>query len=89
MSAIGGSHERLGWIWRVGGVLVLLLVLVIAGLMFYASTPHFANLVRLKVITVLEDATGGRVEIAVFALELAPSRRGSGWPDHPWSGGPG
>ena len=51
------------WILRVGGVLVLLLVLVVVGLMFYASTPHFANVVRMKVITVLEDATGGRVEL--------------------------
>ena len=65
-----GSHERLGaavsawsWIWRIGGVLALLLVLVVAGLLFYASTPHFANIVRQRVITVLEDATGGRVEI--------------------------
>ena len=52
-----------GWVWRVGGVLVLLLFLVVAGLMFYASTPHFLNLVRQRVITVLEDATGGRVEL--------------------------
>jgi translocation and assembly module TamB len=52
-----------GWIWRVGGVLVLLLALVVGGLMFYASTPHFANIVRQKVITVLEDATGGRVDL--------------------------
>ena len=59
-----------GWIWRVGGVLVLLLVLVIAGLLFYASTPHFANIVRQKVITVLEDATGGRVEIQSMRWNL-------------------
>src|SRR6201996_4592149 len=52
-----------GWVLRVGGVLLLLLVLVVAGLMFYASTPHFANVVRQKVVTVLEDATGGRVEL--------------------------
>src|ERR1700761_6945919 len=52
-----------GWVLRVGGVLLLLLVLVVAGLMFYASTPHFANVVRQKVVTVLEDATGGRGEI--------------------------
>ncbi len=38
--------------------------LVIAGLLvFYASTPHFSNLLRQKVIAVLEDATGGRVEL--------------------------
>jgi len=52
-----------GWVWRVGGVLVLLLFLVVAGLMFYASTPHFLNLVSRRVVTVLEDATGGRVEL--------------------------
>ncbi len=59
-----------GWIWRVGGVLVLLLVLVVGGLLFYASTPHFANIVRQKVITVLEDATGGRVEIQSLRWNL-------------------
>ncbi|MGC2399679.1 MAG: translocation/assembly module TamB domain-containing protein [Acidobacteriaceae bacterium] len=52
-----------GWILRVGGTIVLLLVLVVGGLLFYASTPHFANIVRMRVINVLEDATGGRVEL--------------------------
>jgi translocation and assembly module TamB len=51
------------WVLRIGGILLLLLFLVVAGLMFYASTPYFANVVRQKVVTVLEDATGGRVEI--------------------------
>jgi translocation and assembly module TamB len=59
-----------GWIWRVGGVLVLLVALVVGGLMFYASTPHFANIVRQKVITVLEDATGGRVELQSLRWNL-------------------
>jgi translocation and assembly module TamB len=59
-----------GWTWRVGGVLLLLLVLVVAGLLFYASTPHFANIVRQKVVTVLEDATGGRVEIKSLRWNL-------------------
>jgi translocation and assembly module TamB len=52
-----------GYMWRVSGSLLLLLVLVIAGLLFYASTAHFSNLVRQKVVSVLEDATGGRVEL--------------------------
>ena len=79
-----------GWIWRVGGVLACCCCfLVVGGLLFYASTPHFANIVRQRVISVLEDATGGRVETAVLALEPAPSRGGSGWPDHPRAGGPG
>src|ERR1700730_13014823 len=58
------------WIWRGGGTLLLLLFLVIAGLLFYASTPHFANIVRQKVVTVLEDATGGRVEIQSLRWNL-------------------
>ncbi len=52
-----------GYFWRVGGALLLLLVLVIGGLLFYASTAHFSNLVRQRVINVLQDATGGRVEL--------------------------
>jgi translocation and assembly module TamB len=58
------------WIWRVGGTLMLLLVLVVAGLLFYASTQHFANIVRQKVVTVLEDATGGRVELQSLRWNL-------------------
>src|ERR1700691_484039 len=52
-----------GYVWRVGGALLLLLVLVIGGLLFYASTAHFSSLVRQRVINVLQDATGGRVEL--------------------------
>jgi translocation and assembly module TamB len=60
----------LGYFWRVGGSLLLLLVLVIAGLLFYASTPHFSNQVRQRVITVLRDATGGRVEVQSLRWNL-------------------
>ena len=49
--------------WKASAILLALLVLVVAGLLFYASTAHFANLVRQKVVSVLEDATGGRVEV--------------------------
>ena len=59
-----------GWIWRVGGVLVLLLLVIVGGLLFYASTQHFANNIRQRVITVLEDATGGRVEINSLTWNL-------------------
>jgi translocation and assembly module TamB len=52
-----------GYFWRVGGALLLLVVLVIGGLLFYASTPHFSNFVRQRVVNVLQDATGGRVEL--------------------------
>src|SRR6202451_1393412 len=59
-----------GYIWRVGGALLLLLVLVVGGLLFYASTPHFSNQVRQRVITVLQDATGGRVELRFLRWNL-------------------
>jgi translocation and assembly module TamB len=52
-----------GYFWRAAAVFTLLLVVIVAGLLFYASSAHFANLVREKVVNVLEDATGGRVEL--------------------------
>jgi translocation and assembly module TamB len=59
-----------GYFWRVGGALLVLLLLVIGGLLFYASTPHFSNLVRQRVINVLQDATGGRVELRSLRWSL-------------------
>jgi translocation and assembly module TamB len=50
--------------------LLLLLVLVIGGLLFYASTQHFSNQVRQRVISVLQDATGGRVEVQSLRWNL-------------------
>ena len=52
-----------GYFWKVGGALLLLLLVSVGLLVFYASTPWFSNLLRQKVIVVLEDATGGRVEL--------------------------
>ncbi len=62
-SQLPPAASPIGYLWRVGGALLLLLILVVAGLLFYASTPHFSNLLRQRVINVLEDATGGRVEV--------------------------
>ena len=50
--------------------LIILLALIIAGLSWYASTPQFANKVRKLVITQLQDATGGRVELGAFRWQL-------------------
>ena len=55
-----------GYLWKAGAGFLLLLLLVAGGLLFYASTAHFSNLVRMKVISVLQDATGGRVELQAF-----------------------
>ena len=51
------------------GVLVLLAVSV-TGLYFCASSAGFENLVRKRLISELETATGGRVEIASFHWRL-------------------
>src|SRR5450432_1912497 len=51
------------YVWMVSGALLLLLLVSIGLLMFYASTPRFSNVIRQKVIVALEDATGGRVEL--------------------------
>ena len=55
---------------RVTGWTLLAIFMVIAAVIgagfWYISTPKFAEKVRLKLIAVLEDATGGRVELKAF-----------------------
>ena len=60
------------WTYLLGlaGGFLLLLVLLVAGLLLYASTARFANTVRRKVIAVLETSTGGRVELQSFRWSL-------------------
>jgi translocation and assembly module TamB len=60
------SRAAWGYLWKTGAGFLLLLLLVVGGLLFYASSAHFSNLVRMKVISVLQDATGGRVELRAF-----------------------
>ena len=69
-SSAAPRRSAWGYVFKVGGGLLLLLFLVVAGLLFYASTAHFSNLVRQKVIAVLQDATGGRVELRTFRWNL-------------------
>ncbi len=52
------------------GSLLILVLLLVGGLMFYASTARFSNQVRLKVVSVLEGATGGRVELKALHWNL-------------------
>ena len=58
-------------IWlRVFGVVAILFLLAVGGIVWYASTPQFQNLVRQKLIATLEQATGGRVELGAFQWSL-------------------
>ncbi len=43
----------------------------VVALGWYLRSPQFANLVRQRVITALEDATGGRVELESFRWNLS------------------
>jgi translocation and assembly module TamB len=60
-------HKRL-WIWATVGVVLLAVVVSLA---WYLRSPSFENFVRGKVIAALEDATGGRVEMAAFHWNLS------------------
>ncbi len=51
-------------------ICVVVLALLVAGVSWYASTPQFANKVRGELIKVLEDSTGGRVELGAFRWRL-------------------
>ena len=50
--------------------LIVLLVLVIAGIYFAMSSARFENFVRARLVSQLEQSTGGRVEIAGFRWRL-------------------
>ena len=61
-------RHRWPWIQATVGVCLLAIIL---GLGWYVESPHFAELVRQKVVSTIEDATGGRVEIASFGWNLS------------------
>lgn len=53
-----------------GSGLVLLLILGIVGLYFWASSSSFENILRKRLIARIEAGTGGRAEIRTFHLHL-------------------
>jgi translocation and assembly module TamB len=65
--------RRRAWyyVWRVMLGLLIVLLLVVGGAVWYANTPGFENRVRLKLISLLEDSTGGRVELGAFRWRLS------------------
>jgi translocation and assembly module TamB len=61
------TKSRLRKLAIIGGVLIVLM----AGLVWYLSSPQFQNWTRGRLITRLEDMTGGRVEIGSFSWTLS------------------
>lgn len=61
------------------GSIIVLLILAIVGLYFYASSDSFQNVMRERIAASLASLTGGRVEIASFRwrpLDLEAEARG-------------
>ena len=56
-----------GWIF---GSVILLVLLLVAGLSWYTTTADFQRRVGSEVVSVLEDATGGRVELGHVSFQL-------------------
>ncbi len=61
------SCDSVGWTFI---SLVLLLIIVWFGLNWYVTTPDFQRRVGGQVRTVLEDSTGGKVDIGHIAINL-------------------
>lgn len=62
-------------VWRIVGwtvtSLLLLVIVAVVGLGLYSTTDDFQNRVRGQLITTLEDATGGKVDLAKVQFSLA------------------
>ena len=56
--------------WKAGLALLAVVGVLIGAVAWYGSTPQFENRVREKVIAVLEESTGGRVELGAFRWKL-------------------
>ncbi len=63
------SAFRRHW-WKVPLVVLVLCAIAIGAVIWYAGTPQFENRVRAEVVYVLENATGGRVELGSFRWRL-------------------
>ncbi len=64
----GGKIVR-GLAWFAGSLL-LLIILLFAGFAFYSTTADFQQRVGKEVVSVLEDATGGKVDLKKITFDL-------------------
>jgi len=62
-------HISRGMAWAIAGVLALVLV-VVGGFWWYTTTDSFQYRVGKELVSVLEDATGGRVEVGGVHFSL-------------------
>ena len=65
----GGARALRAVAW-IAGSLLLVVVVLVGALTWYSTTPDFERRVGKEVVGVLEDATGGRVELGRISLNL-------------------
>ena len=58
-----------GMMWTILSV-ILLIALLVGAFMWYSTTPDFERRVARQVVNVLENATGGRVELRTMHFNL-------------------
>ncbi|HEY0784862.1 MAG TPA: hypothetical protein VGD62_03265, partial [Acidobacteriaceae bacterium] len=63
-------HKALRFLLRAGAGLMLLLVVAVAGVYWYSTTPAFENRVRGILVSTLEDSVGGRVELGTVRWHI-------------------
>ena len=64
------TRPRHKGLW-IGAVIGVVLLGALVSLAWYLRSPRFADLIRRKVITALQQATGGRVEMTSFRWDLS------------------
>lgn len=65
-----GSPAKRHPFWRAAVIVLVVILLLIVAAIWYANTPRFAKFIRHKVVSSLEQATGGRVEMGTFQWSL-------------------
>jgi translocation and assembly module TamB len=63
------SRITRGTLWAMGGIVLLLLILF-GAFAWYTTTPDFERRVKAQLVTILGDATGGRVEVRRVQFDL-------------------
>jgi translocation and assembly module TamB len=66
---VASPARRRIWL-RVVLIIAAVLLAIVGAAVWYASTPQFEDLVREKLVAVLEQSTGGRVELQAFRWSL-------------------
>jgi translocation and assembly module TamB len=64
-----GARFGRGVVWTILGLVVLVIVLFL-GFAYYSTTPDFQRRVGQQVVTVLEDSTGGKVDLGLIKFDI-------------------